>query len=377
MTSRSVKDKPIKLIDLKDLRLDANNPRFAEHTSDAGTQRDIVNIIVRQFGVDDVLSSIAVSGYFSAEPLVCKPGKEGEYVVVEGNRRLVAMLLLSDHSDARDHRIRIQKFREIHRQHGEPAFSPAPAVIFEDDDSQKALLSYLGVRHIVSTKPWDSFAKAAWVATALRESHLNLDDIAEMIGDSRQTVKKLLSGYHFIKQLEESGEFSPDNSTRKGRGSNTKYPFSWIYTILGNPVAKKFVSLSEEPTNHKPVPEEYLRNAGLMVRAMFGDNSEGLNPAIDDSRQLTDLAKILANPTKVAYLRQGKSVEEILRLTQPIEELLGSALVEILNGLRAVTARLDEDDLATETASELHGSTQSIKKQATKLEKQVSDALQG
>ena len=373
MDNTLVKDKPLKPIELENLLLDNKNPRFAEYASEDSTQREIVNVIVKQFGVDDVLSSIAVSGYFSAEPLVCRECQNGKYVVLEGNRRLVAMLLLSDSASAVDHSQRIQKYQTIHRAHGCPPFSPTPAIVFTDSDSKETLLSYLGVRHIVSTKQWDSFAKAAWVATALRDSELNLEKIAELIGDSRQTVKKLLSGYHFVKQLEDKSEFSPEHSTRKGRGSNTNYPFSWIYTILSNPTARGFVGLSEDPSDPEPVPEERLDKAGLMVRAMFGDTSKGLNPAINDSRQLQELAKVLASPEKVTYLRQGKSVREIQRLTQPLVELLGDALVDILSRLREVTGRLNEETLTPEIAGELHKSAQGIKKQAELLERQISD----
>lgn len=374
MATVHIKDKTLEYIELENLLLDEHNPRFAEYVLGGTTQRDIVNIIVRQFGVDDVLSSIAVSGYFSAEPLVCKKLSDDKFVVVEGNRRLAAMLILANDTRAVDHGIRIDKYQTIHREHGKPEFTPVPAVVFTESDSQEALLSYLGVRHIVSTKQWDSFAKAAWVSQALKTSHLNLDDIAEMIGDNRGTIQRLLTGYHFVRQLEKTGNFNPDNSIRKGRGSNTKYPFSWVYTILGSPAAREFVGLSDDPTNEAPISVTKLENAVLLTTAMFGDSGQGKNPAIDDSRQLSQLAKVVGNVEKVAYLRDGKNVEDIERLTQPIADLLSSAMNETLESLREINNRIEEETILSKIALQLIKKSSAIKKQAENLHKHITQA---
>lgn len=373
----AVKDKPIQHISLDNLILDSNNPRFAEHISEANTQLDIVNMIVDNFGVDDVLSSISVSGYFSAEPLVCREQSDGSFLVVEGNRRLAAMLILSGSDRGRDQVKRRKKYQKIHAEHDNPAFDPVPSIVFTEQDSNDTLLSYLGVRHIVSTKEWDSYAKAAWVSRALQSSELKLDDIAEMIGDTRGTIQRMLLGFHFVEQLKETGHFNPQNSLRKGRGSNTEYPFSWIYTILGSPPARNFMGLDSNPENPEPVPDEKLDNAGLVVRSMFGDSSKGVTPSIQDSRQITELAAVFNSPEKVAYLHQGKSVDEITRLTQPLSDLLGNALIEVLGNLREISGRLSEEEIDQHMAASLLKSVSLIKKQADSLHKSISLAASG
>ncbi|PID95816.1 MAG: hypothetical protein CSA85_00445 [Alphaproteobacteria bacterium] len=88
------------------------------------------------------------------------------------------------------------------------------------------MLSYLGVRHIAAAQPWDSYAKASWVATITDETGMPVSKITEMIGDQHSTVVRLLEGYRFIRQLIENGEFRPEDSQRKGRGSVSEYPFS-------------------------------------------------------------------------------------------------------------------------------------------------------
>ena len=364
----AIKDKQIQPVQTSSLLLDIENPRFGEHINPKNsTQKDILNLIVNQFGVDDVLSSISVSGYFSAEPLVCKETDDGKYIVIEGNRRLAAILILADDERAIDHTKRHAKFKKIHLEHDEPLFDPVPSIIFNDHDNNESLLSYLGVRHIVSTKEWDSFAKAAWVAKALDTSKLSLADIAEMIGDTRSTIQKMLSGYHFIKNAQEKGYFYPENSMRKGRGSNTQYPFSWVYTILGSPTVRNYIELSNNPENPEPIPEKNLEKAELVINSMFGNSNKGLSPAIGDSRELKELAKVFSSPDKVEYLRLGKTVKEIDRLTKPLDELLGGALVEVLDKLREVNGRLSEDEIPSDMAASLLRNTTAIKKQADNI----------
>jgi len=218
---------------LDNLLLDPKNPRFGLQDRSA-SQEQILDHIVEKFGVDYVLSSLAVNGYFEAEPLVCRKQPESKKnVVVEGNQRLAACLIITEDKRAANQATRSAKYGALWKKHGQPVIDPVPAILFESKEQEKAILSYLGVRHIASAQPWDSYAKAAWVAQVIETSGLNISDVSQMIGDQYQTIKRLLEGYYFVLQLVEGGEFQPVNSIRRGRGSVTEYPFSWIYTVLG------------------------------------------------------------------------------------------------------------------------------------------------
>ena len=82
------------LCPLSQLLLDATNPRLGKQCQPEEKQPQVLDTIVDVFGVDDVLSSIAVNGYFDAEPLVGI--HEGNKIrIKEGNRRLVACLILA------------------------------------------------------------------------------------------------------------------------------------------------------------------------------------------------------------------------------------------------------------------------------------------
>lgn len=364
---------------LNKLLLDKDNPRFGMQEKASATQADILDHIVEKFGVDDVLSSLAVNGYFEAEPMVCRAKRNSDSATVaEGNRRLAACLILVGDARAGRQKTRTDQYRQIWLEHGSKQIDPVPVIIFQAKEQEQELLSYLGVRHIVSSQPWDSYAKAVWVARVIEEGELTIPDVALMIGDQHRTIGRLLQGYYFIKQVIEAGEFRPEDSVRRGRGSVTEYPFSWVYTILGYSAARNFLGLSEDNTEKKnPLNPRNLSKAGLVTRAMFGDRSKGRNSAIEDSRDIGDLAAALANPEKVTLLQKGKTIQEITRLTKSIEERLREGLTEVRVIQGELIAGISEQGVSQELATPLVDLASKNRRTATELERMLKDASEG
>ena len=363
---------------LSNLLLDGNNPRFGLPADKKAKQEDILDRIVEKFGVDDVLSSLAVNGYFSAEPMVCRrPNPQGRAVVAEGNRRLAACLILIGDPRAARHASRTAEFRKIWESHGRKSIDPIPVILFDKPGQQHALLSYLGVRHISPAQPWDSYAKAAWVARVVEEEDLSLQDVAMMIGDQHRTIERLLEGYYFVQQLVDTGAFRPEDSLRKGRGSVTEYPFSWIYTILGYSAARQFLGLTDAAPEKAPVKKNALSKAALVTRAMFGDRSKGRSAAIDDSRDIGRLVSVLASPEKVTLLEQGKRIDEIERATQPIEDRLRHGLAEVREIQTDLIAGMTENPVTPLIATPLIAAATMNRRTAAEVEKKLQSASSG
>jgi hypothetical protein len=226
---------------LSQLLLDATNPRLGKQCQPEEKQSQVLDTIVDVFGVDDVLSSIAVNGYFDAEPLVGI--KEGKNIrIKEGNRRLASCLILAGDPRARNQSKRTSEYKALQAKYRNQPITEVPVLVHDD---QSDLLSYLGVRHIAAAQPWDSFAKAAWVAEVLETDKLTLVEVSQMIGDQYRTVPRILEGYYLINQLIDSGQFTPSQSFRPGRGSNPEYPFSWVYTALGYKPIRNWLDLGD------------------------------------------------------------------------------------------------------------------------------------
>lgn len=326
---------------LATLLLDSENPRFGGIGNAKREQSEVLEHIVDTFGVDDLLSSLSVNGYFEAEPLVVRETDQG-LVVAEGNRRLAACLMLAGDARARRVEEKSERYRTEWEKHGSPSIDPLPVIVFTGEHSKRELLSYLGVRHISSSRSWDSFAKAAWVADVVEQHQLPVRDIATMIGDQHGTIQRLLQGYYVVKQLRESGDFRPTDSLRSGRGSVTDYPFSWVYTVLGYEATRRYLGLKGTAAEPDPIPPENSSRGGVLMRAMFGDKRQARNPSVRDSRQLGQLASMLVNPEKLTMLEQGKSVDEIESATQKIEDKLRHGIEQVRETLRELISRMDE-----------------------------------
>lgn len=364
-------DRVLRRIPLDSLLLDKNNPRFGFKDPEAG-QAQILDRIVEKFGVDDVLSSLAVNGYFEAEPIVCRQqGDSDRFIVVEGNRRLAACLMIAQDHRAMNQASRGKEFQDLWKENGSPSIEPVPAIVFEESEQDKTILSFLGVRHIASSQPWDSYAKAAWVAHVVEAGELEIEEVAKMIGDRHKTVSRLLEGYYLVEQLVREDEFVPEDSIRKGRGSVTQYPFSWVYTILGYKNVRKFLAIGEASAHRDPLTKSSLENGGILLRAMFGDRSIGRNAAVEDSRKLRMLADALGSAEKLLLIQAGKTVDEIEVLTQPVEQRLAQGLGSIRDTLRDLIARLHEKDVDQETAENLVPVSTKNKRMAISLDSEL------
>lgn len=369
----------ITLCPLEDLLLDEQNPRFG--AQDRGkSQEALLDLIVEKFGVEDVLSSLAVNGYFAAEPMVCRRLSEGskKAVVVEGNRRLAACLILTGDKRASNQVKRTEEYRAIWDLHNRPVIDPIPTIMFEPHEQEDAILSYLGVRHIASSQAWDSYAKAAWIARVVEGGKFTVEEVSRMIGDQHATIARMLEGYYLVHQLEKAGLFQPQDSVRRGRGSVTEYPFSWVYTALAYRSVRDFLKIDElGKTSANPLKPANLPRGRILLEAMFGNRAKGRNAALSDSRQIGLLANAVASPEKVHLLEQGKSVDEIETLTLPTEDTLSQGLGQVRDILKELVTRVASSDLTAMQATTFVPLVGQTRRLAADLEKRLKDIAEG
>ena len=224
------------------LRLDRRNPRLVEYGVTGKTpEREIVEILWDTMDVQELVQSIAASGYFAHEPLIVAQ-EGGHNIVIEGNRRLAAVKVLLDDelAAALNCSIRIRDPRKL------AALRTLPAIMSDRESSWR----YLGFKHVNGPAKWSSYAKARYIADIHRTYGVPLAAIAEQIGDRHKTVQRLYRGLMVIEQAEEKKVFSRDDRYRK------RFAFSHLYTGLDYDGISTFLSLesadAEEP---RPVPE--------------------------------------------------------------------------------------------------------------------------
>ncbi|NYS16422.1 hypothetical protein HZS47_26615 [Achromobacter xylosoxidans] len=362
-------------IPLEHLKLDEENPRFGGAAGGFDNQTQVLDWIVSNFGVEDVISSLAINGYFEAEPLVVEDMGDGNFIVREGNRRLAACLILAGDPRAKNQ----AKRRDSVAKHIKPGSvwnknTKIPAISFDQRDS-RSLTAYLGVRHIVSSQPWDSFAKAAWISRVVDSHDLPLADIAALTGDKSQTIAKLLEGYNFIRQLQEKSLFDPASSLKRGRGSNVDFPFSWVYTLLQYSSIRNWLGLEGYGESKNPIPKQREKDAALAMTFMFGDRNAEQQPRVADSRELGKLAYAITIPESRELLRQGHTVSDVEELSRPAIERLTSVFLSARENLRTGNGLMAEKAISLDEAAQLLDIVRDIRKSSSSALKQIKSVL--
>ncbi len=349
---------PTKTIPLDQLHFDLENPRYGKLASTVKTESDALDLIVSEFLVDDLLSSISVNGFFEGEPLIVREKARDSYTVIEGNRRLASLLILSNDARASAQKRRHLLYKAKLEEHGRVCPTAVPAIILGSQESSSTVLAYLGTKHIVGPSEWDSFAKARWMAEMHDTTHMPLAQIKEMIGDTSGLVDRMLEGYYLVEQVRAAAAFDPEQSYIRGRGSNLEFPFSWIYTALNLSGVRKFLDLGAkgEPTP-APLNPERMPQAGDFLTMIFGDRTRQRKPVIEESRDLADLAKALTNPAMAARLREGVRLEVVEEEGKPISERLNILVTETLERLSKANGIVSAGGLSRDDAKDLDDPT--------------------
>jgi hypothetical protein len=336
------------------LHFDLENPRYGKRASEVKSEEQALDLIVSDFLVDDLLSSISANGFFEGEPLIAKAREDGELEVIEGNRRLASLLILANDERATNQRKRHEIFAGKMRENGHAIPREVPVIVVEGKEQASTVLAYLGTKHIVGPSEWDSYAKAKWMAQMMAETDLTLQRIREMIGDVGGLVDRMLEGYYVIEQTRDSGLFSTGQSYVRGRGSNPDFPFSWVYTALGYAGIRRFLGIQEKSeTAPNPIPPESVQEAGALFEMIFGNRLAEKPPVIGESRDLSRLAKALVVPAMASRLREGTPLVKVEEESKPISERLASLVDEAKQRLSTANGILTLGGITLEQANDL------------------------
>jgi hypothetical protein len=291
------------------LVFDLKNPRFTpSHDVEKSSDVEIVLALYRVADLGELVQSIATSGYVDIEPLVVLPedGKGGKLIVLEGNRRLAALKLLTDpdlaHEAAREARLELpavstearDTFREV--------------TVYRVKDREEAR-DFIGFKHINGPHRWDSLAKARFAADWLereRDQGITLRDIARRMGDRHDTIKRMVAGLYVLRQAEERGLFSFDD-IYPGRS----FAFSHLYTALTRPGFRQFLGLPDEWRKTEPapnpVPVDALPNLRQLLLWLYGSKQDDIRPVVvSQNPNVRELDEVLANPkARTIMLRQS------------------------------------------------------------------------
>lgn len=305
----------VRKIPVKDLWLDHMNPRLAALDLSVDDQDEILKELWRERAVNELVDSIAKSGYWEHEELFAA-NELGRLVVIEGNRRLAAVKLLLD--DGLQTRIGASGIPSL-----SPEFKKQLQSLPVIECTRQEVWQYIGFKHVNGPQDWDSIAKAQYIARVHNDYAIPLDEIASTIGDRHDTVRRLYRGLMVLEQAESTGVFKREDRY------NTRFAYSHLWTGLGYAGFQDFLGLtSEKGFKPNPVPKGKIDNLKELCVWLYGSKEQDTAPIVrSQNPDLRNLDEVLRSNNGVAALRSGLPLETCLKASRGDERMLREALV--------------------------------------------------
>ena len=220
----------IQRVPLSKLKLDPNNVRFRHHPRKSLSDAEIAELIWKENDTKDLYREINTSRGLMEAPIV-----NSDYVVMEGNRRIVCLKKLSEKAHSEE-------------QGGIPAdfWDTVECNVLPQETPPKDIALMLGRYHVSGKKSWRALNQAAHVSELHNKHGLSYDDIHEYLSMSKPTIIRMITafdatteyGKKFTTDKEWVGKFSyfyevykkPELTTWLGKNGNRDKFMDWLGT---------------------------------------------------------------------------------------------------------------------------------------------------
>ena len=294
---------------LEQLKLDPNNPRLPPDVEDR-TQPGLLQTLAR-YNLLELARSITDKGFTPrhAEALLVveEPENSREYVVVEGNRRLATLLLLTNDEKRFAAGVRGDEWNELaaSAQARTDDLTKVPVLVYEN---REEVDGYLGFRHITGVTPWRPEPKARFISYLLRKDGATVDQVVHLIGSNHRTVRRYAEAYAVYQQA-----IALDLDATGIEGA-----FGVFYTALGWQGMRTYLGLKPSieikkiPEN--PVPQERTDRLRDLLGILFGDIERDLEAIIErGTRELEKLSDVLEDEEAAKTLLESRNLEHAWR----------------------------------------------------------------
>ena len=354
----------IQPIHIDSLDFDASNPRLPKSVQGGG-QDDILCYLALKTNIAGLMVSIGENDFFQGEAVVvtrqetegatvlegdqCLTAAEngaaqGEaavakaqgterFTVLEGNRRLTALKLLNKPDLIPKNAKGLREIVDAAKH--KPDHLPAYMVEKRED-----ALRYLGFRHISGVQRWGSLAKARYLDLMFTSKEGDPDEkyatIASEIGSRADSVRRNLDALAAYNLVETEKFF------RIPELGEETFQFGVFYTAVANANIAEFVGARKDgvPT-HPIVQPKCLKISELeeITRWMFyKDPEENYKTKLGESRNIHQLAAVVASPNALEKLRSGASLRAAYNDTPDTT----TEFVKLINGSTRLVRSADE-----------------------------------
>ena len=312
MAKKTLDGSDVGFVAPSDLDFDLSNPRFLDEGFT--TEDQVLRYLVDAVDVDELLQSIRSAGYVDFEPLIVQYDSR---IVLEGNRRLAALRLLSSEALRTKLRVRLPDV---------PDPKPLPERIrVKWVHNRTDARAFIGFKHINGPFKWDALAKAKFAAEWFEDGG-DVVTISRTLGDNHNTVRRLVNGWYALKQA------SDDGFDREDR-SKPRFAFSHLYTALTRASVREFLGLTPEdlsaPPKPDPVPSENRDKLRKLMSWLYGQENRG-EPTLIQSQNpnLNQLSEVLGNPEAQQMLLAKRDLQVAFERVEPPSSRFADALMK-------------------------------------------------
>jgi hypothetical protein len=282
------------------LLLDPENPRLPEELYGA-TQSALFDYLYANGVLEELADSMLDNGFFEHEQLVVLPASgDGHHIVVEGNRRLAALMLIHGHPAVGERVLsRAPTSEQLARLKEVPAFEVL---------DREEIRVFLGYRHISGLKPWKPEAKARYIALEVDAAYKeNIGNpflhVARKVGSNSQGIR---NSYIALSML----RFARDEC-----GANTLHVLNerfgvWLRCMNSQEI-RSYVGFGVSRTFEEVLSS--LRNLDCEnlgeVIADLSPRPGKEKPVLSDSRDVTQYGLVLQNEQAHSILRKYNDLE--------------------------------------------------------------------
>ena len=167
------------------LKLDPMNVRF-KHMVKEVPEEEIERHIWEEEDAKTLYKQIKISGGLMEPPVVV--GNNDQYLVKEGNRRVVCLRKLS--KEAHEGKLAPEGYK-----YPDDHFDEVQCIVLPSDLSQKDLDSLIGTRHVSGPKEWATLNRAWHVYEMYTRDNMDFDEIRQVLGYGKGTVIRMVKAF--------------------------------------------------------------------------------------------------------------------------------------------------------------------------------------
>jgi hypothetical protein len=312
-----------------DLRIDLKNPRVPD--AEFSSEEDAIEYLINHADVDELVQSIGRSGWLDFEPLIIL---EPSNIVIEGNRRLAALRLISDP----ELRARLKYRLPVDIS---PSVAPTRVRAFIVAERAEAR-DFIGFKHINGAYKWDSLAKARYAAEWLDDDpDTSVKIVSERLGDSHNTVLRLVNGFRVLQEAERLGFNQQVVTSPRG------FSFSHLYTALPSPSVRRFLGIDDDAKDvltRDPIPESHEEKLMEYMTWLYGQDGRGRHVVVSQNPDLGKLSKVLTSNAAINMLRVSHDLSESYDLVEDKGKAFEAAIFALLKTAREAASQVGKYD---------------------------------